>query len=76
MAITDKITINITGHGQFQTSVNDFDRMMSRYLHNSPYELRKKIAERSDYPEEHYSDVHTVTELLMILAEFDGFATN
>lgn len=76
MAITDKITINITGHGQFQTDANHFDLMISRYLHDSPNGLRKKITERSVYPAGHYDDVHTVTELLMILAELDGFATN
>ena len=76
MAITDKITVNITNHGQYQTDVNHFDLMIGRYLPASPYELRQKITERSDYPEGHYDDVYTVTELLMILAELDGFATN
>ncbi len=76
MAITDKITINITGHGQYQTDANHFDLMMAKYLHKSPCELRQQIEERSDYPPGHYADVHTVTELLMILAELDGYATN
>jgi hypothetical protein len=73
MAITDLISINITGHGRFTVEVNDFDRMMVRHLPASAYGLRQKINERSDYPAGHYDDVHTVTELLMILAKYEGF---
>lgn len=76
MAVADNIRATITGHGTYQTSVNHFDLVIARYLPNSPYELRKLIEERSDYPPGHYDDVHTVTELLLILAELDGFATN
>jgi hypothetical protein len=74
MSATDPIRIHIAKHGWFQTTAYRFDLLIERYLPASPQGLRQQIEERS--PEIDYSDVHTVTECLMILAELDGYATN
>lgn len=76
MAATDNIAVTIQGHGRYQTSVEAMDLLIERYLPTSVAELRQEIISRSDYPATHYDDLRTVTECLMILAEFDGFATN
>ncbi|MFD7257188.1 hypothetical protein [Streptomyces sp. NPDC059874] len=74
MAESDRITIEQTAHGQFQTTAHHFDGLMARYLPASVADLRAVIAEMS--PEIDWSDVSTVTECLMILAELHGYATN
>jgi hypothetical protein len=76
MAYSDDVKVQITNHGAYQTSVESFERMIVRYLPDSVAGLREKIAERGLYPPHHYDDLHTVTECLMILAEFDGLATS
>lgn len=45
MSATDKITIEITGHGQYQTSAEALGMMMARYLPSSVEKLRAIIAE-------------------------------
>ena len=75
MADTDNITISIRGHGEYQTTADGLDMLMYRYLPASVSELRAKIEQRSG-GEIDYSDLHTVTECLMVLAELDGCATN
>ncbi|WP_031513670.1 hypothetical protein [Streptomyces sp. NRRL F-5123] len=73
------VRLRVTTHGSFQTSPESFDRLMAEYLPASPAELRAKLQRFSD--EQHgssidYSDLTTVTECLMVLAELRGFATN
>ncbi|AVO22564.1 hypothetical protein PBI_PAEDORE_81 [Streptomyces phage Paedore] len=74
MAATDRITMNIKGHGQYQTDAEHFDMLMARHLPASVEELRAQIQERTT--EIDYSDLATVTECLMVLAEYSGYATN
>ncbi len=76
MAFTDYITVNITGHGTYQTRAGALDLLIGRYLPASVAELRAKIEEKSDGMDIDYSDLSTVTECLMVLAEYDGYATN
>ena len=52
MALTDLISVTITGHGKFTVTVNDFDHMIAYHLPASPYDLRRKINERSDFGED------------------------
>ncbi|MEU9605441.1 hypothetical protein [Streptomyces sp. NPDC048057] len=71
--------MNVTTHGQFQTSAEGFDRLIAQYLPASVESLRAQLQKFSD--EEHgagidYSDLTTVTECLLVLAELRGFATN
>ncbi|MCP9209566.1 hypothetical protein [Streptomyces cucumeris] len=73
MAMTDDIKIKLAGHGLFQTNGHHFDQLMAKYLPASVAELRDGIGERIDID---YSDLETVTECLMVLAELDGLATN
>lgn len=71
------IRITIEGHGQFQTTAEAFDLVMSRYLPASTASLRTLVNERMHQAHGlDYSDLHTATECLMVLAELDGFATN
>jgi hypothetical protein len=60
-------------HGQYQTRVGALDLMIMRYLPASVNDLQEILRERSGDP--HYT-ISTVTEGLLILAEYDGHATN
>jgi hypothetical protein len=71
-----RITLRSSEHGQFQVSAESLDRLMDRYLPASPRQLRKLIEERADGSGIDYSDLTTITECLMVLGEYDGFATN
>lgn len=83
MARYDTIGMSIGSHGSFETSAASLDVLMTRYLPG----LEKWIAEigivadlrsqiQARLPELDYSDLATVTECLMVLAELDGCATN
>lgn len=72
MAMHDKITLQ-GEHGQYQTTVGLLDRVLLTYLPASADDLQKIIREESGDPT--YT-IHTITEGLMILAEYRGFATN
>lgn len=77
MALHDKITLE-GEHGQYQTRVGSLDLMIQRYLGVSVEparvnDLQEIIREESGDP--NYK-ITTVTEGLMILAEYRGYATN
>ncbi|MFJ2115139.1 hypothetical protein ACIOEX_25130 [Streptomyces sp. NPDC087850] len=103
MASNDKITLQSTGHGQYQTTAHHLDKLIAEYLPASVNDLRKVLHEfRGVGCEGHYdddttltsgvgigeatycdgscaqefSDLGTVTECLMIIAEYCGYATN
>jgi hypothetical protein len=59
-------TICIEGHGKFQLTAADFDVCMMRHLPASINQLRQLIL---DWTGMDYSDVHTVFELLAIIAD-------
>lgn len=62
MAATDKITVNIAGHGAYQTTVYALDALIGEYLPASVSELRRKIAEKAgEGCEGHYDDDATLT---------------
>lgn len=61
-------------YGQFQTNPFLLDIVISKYLPASPEQLNALIVERrGEYLEGKYE---TVIECLMVLAQFDGYATN
>jgi hypothetical protein len=70
------IKIQIPGHGLFKTYAYRLDLVMAAYLPASAFTLRKKL---SEYATENgqaattYDDLHSVTECLMVLAEFNGY---
>lgn len=73
------IAMRVTTHGCYQTSAESFDLLIAEYLPALPAELRAKLQRYAD--EEFgagidYSDLTTVTECLMVLAELRGYATN
>lgn len=66
--------VTLTGeHGQYQTTPEALDLMIARYLPASVEDLQREIRERSGDPQ--YS-IKSVSEGLMILQEYDGYATN
>ncbi|MFJ7414657.1 hypothetical protein ACIQWZ_28235 [Streptomyces sp. NPDC098077] len=77
--MTGQIRLRIAVHGYFQTSAESFDQLIAEYLPATPSDLRARLQTLSD--EEYgeaidYSDLNTVTECLMVLAELRGLATN
>jgi hypothetical protein len=60
-------------HGAYETTPEALDLMMSKFLPASPEQLRQVLSERSEVD---YSDVHSVSALLLVLAEYEGHATN
>lgn len=60
-------------YGQFQTTPFAFDMLIAKYLPASVNELNAIITERRGEEGDPYA---TVTECLMVLAEYDGYATN
>jgi hypothetical protein len=66
--------ITLTGeHGQYQTTPEALDIMIGRYLPASVESLQREIRERSG--DATYT-IKSVVEGLMILQEYDGYATN
>lgn len=74
MAMTDRVSVTLTGHGRVSVTTGAMDRTIARYLPASPFGLRQKIDthEKNGYKPGHYDDLLTVTEYLMVLAELDG----
>lgn len=74
MAMTDIISIEIQGHGEFYATADEMDRTISRYLPGSPYTLRQKIDVHPNNTERagHFDNLITVTEYLMVLAYLDS----
>lgn len=73
------VRMYVTSHGQYQTSAENFDKLIAEHLPASIESLRAELNRLAN--EEHglgidYSDLTTVTECLMILGELRGFATN
>lgn len=79
MKVDGHVKLYIQRHGSYQTSAERLDHLIATYLPASVEELRSKLQHFSDT--EHgagidYSDLRTVTECLMVLAELHGYATN
>lgn len=74
MSLNDKISITITGLGEFSVTANEFDRTIAHYLPASTYDLRRKINMHESYPPDGklYDHLMSATELLMVLAHFDS----
>lgn len=77
-ARTGHITMRVGSHGFYQTSAEGFDYLLGEYLPASPAGLRDTIQRLSDEMGQDidYSDLRTITECLMVLAELRGMATN
>ncbi|MFJ3775243.1 hypothetical protein ACIPX0_26465 [Streptomyces sp. NPDC090075] len=72
------VEARITTHGWFQTSVERFDQLITEYLPATVEGLRAQLQQiaADDGSDIDYSDLTTVTECLLVLAELRGFATN
>lgn len=65
-------TITTTNaHGKFTASGYAVDRAIREYLPASVNDLREALADVAGYMPEHYADVHTVAELLVMIADAD-----
>ncbi|AFU62049.1 hypothetical protein phiHau3_71 [Streptomyces phage phiHau3] len=83
MLPTGHVRLQIAAHGQYQTSVDSFDLLLSEFisgaLPQSVDALRAELQRVSDEEFGHgldFSDLSTVTECLLIFAELRGLATN
>lgn len=56
-------------HGQYATDAYSLDEAIRRYLPASVNDLQTIMAERE--PELDYSDIHSVSEFLIMLASFE-----
>jgi hypothetical protein len=69
------IKISITNaHGTFTTTTSALDLIIDRYLPASALQLQRVLSETTGTPERDYDDVHAVSELLVMLADADGYA--
>lgn len=74
MAMTDKLSITLTGLGEFHCTADEMDRTIAHYLPASPAGLRQKIDNHPNNTDRsgHYDRLITVTEYLMVLAYLDS----
>ncbi len=65
----------VPGHGAYTVRPEALDVMLARYLPASVAQLKERITERSDDQGGgiDYSDLTTITECLIVLAEYDGY---
>jgi hypothetical protein len=69
------IKISVTNaHGTFATTTSALDLIIQRYLPASPLQLRHHLHEATGIPEHAYNDVYAASELLVMLADADGYA--
>lgn len=61
----------ILRHGRYRTTPVGLDRMIAKYLPASPNELREEVLKFN--PDAEFSGSEVVSELLFILAEYNGF---
>lgn len=79
--VTVSLQFPVPGHGAYKVRVEALDVVMARYLPGLVMdgslvrELKERINERSDAQGGgiDYSDLTTVTECLLVLAEYDGY---
>lgn len=78
MAMTDELTLTITGLSEIRIMAYQLDVAIERYLPASPYDLRRKINTHENNPRDGkpYDDLLTVTELLMVLVWLDNRPTD
>ena len=63
----DQVTL-FNAHGTFTTTTSGLDRVISKYLPNSPNGLRELLQERTGND---YGDVRDVSAFLVMLADMD-----
>jgi hypothetical protein len=69
----NKITLT-NAHGTFTTTGLGLDLVLSAHLPASPNQIRAELASRC--PDIDYSDIHSVTEALVMIADMDYPATS
>jgi hypothetical protein len=65
-----KFSVQVPKHGLFQCSGWKLDRMMEKFLPASPEKLQAEL--HFIEPELQWRDVHDVSTLLIILAQYHG----
>lgn len=69
------VRAEITGYGQYETTGESLDRVIDVYWGRSPAALGEEIRERVGDPTYNTEGLSKI-ELMLILAELSGFATN
>lgn len=69
------IRAEIAGHGQYETAARDLDALIHIHWDTPVYKLSAEIKERLGDPGYDTSGL-TKIEIIMILAELSGLATN
>lgn len=69
------VRTQIAGHGAYQCTATSLDTLIENYWHRSVRSLVEEVKERQGDPE---YDTHGLAkiELIMIIAELSGLATN
>lgn len=69
------VRAQIAGHGQYQCTATSLDTLIENYWHRSTRSLAQEVKERHGDPE---YDTHGLAkiELILIIAELSGLATN
>lgn len=75
MQQTGTVRAEIAGHGQFETSGTSLDKLINRHWEMSLKELGNEIKERLGDPT-YATEGLSKIELMLIIAELDGLATN
>lgn len=69
------VRAEIAGHGQYQCTATSLDLMIENYWHRSARSLTEEIQERQGDSSYNTHGMAKI-ELIMILAELSGLATN
>lgn len=69
------VRAQIAGHGQYQCTATSLDTLIENYWHRSARSLAQEVKDRQGDPE---YDTHGLAkiELILIIAELSGLATN
>lgn len=67
------IVMLLHGHGTFNCTTQELDAAIDKYLPCRVMDLRVLIEERTGVS---YTDVHSISECLVVLADLDGYANH
>lgn len=67
------IVMLLHGHGTFNCTTQELDAAIDKYLPNRVVDMRVLIEERTGVS---YTDVHSISECLIVLADLDGYANH
>lgn len=77
--VPNTLSMKVPGWGYIVVKAENFDKLIAKYLPNSPSKLKDRIKRAvkkhgPDMTQEPITNLHTVTECLMVLATYEGLA--